>query len=106
MDSVYVKIGRRIKELRLQKGMTQQDLAEKAEISVSFLSFLEKANRKGSLQTYFDLAKAFDMDLAELFQERNSDRKRTASKMQSFPQLNATEMKAIYKFVKSLRKPR
>lgn len=105
MDSIYSKIGTRIRELRLQKGMTQQDLAERAEISVSFLSFLEKANRKGSLQTYADLASALEIELSELFQDRYASKKKVARSGNAFPKLSAAEFRAIYKFVKTLRKP-
>jgi len=55
-NSIYSDTGERIKLLRQSQGMTQQDLAEKAGISVSFLSFLESGKRKGSLDSYHKLA--------------------------------------------------
>ena len=37
-----ILIGDRIKELRLSKGLTQEELAEKADMSVTFLGEVER----------------------------------------------------------------
>lgn len=39
-------LGQKVKELRVTKGMTQQRLAEKAEVSHSLISALESGRRK------------------------------------------------------------
>jgi transcriptional regulator with XRE-family HTH domain len=103
MESIYLKIGQRLRELRLQSGMTQQTLAEKAGISVSFLSFLEKGDRKGSLQTYADLAKAFGIEISELFDEK-SGKNNFPKSTDPFPQLSVAESDAVMQLVKTLRK--
>lgn len=40
----YTVIGQRIKQARLAKNYTQEDLAEKIDISVAFLSRVERGN--------------------------------------------------------------
>ena len=40
----YTVIGQRIKQARLAKNLTQEDLAEKVDISVAFLSRVERGN--------------------------------------------------------------
>lgn len=40
----YTVIGQRIKQARLAKNYTQEDLAEKVDISVAFLSRVERGN--------------------------------------------------------------
>ena len=40
----YGVIGSRIKQARLAKNMTQEDLADKIDISVAFLSRVERGN--------------------------------------------------------------
>ena len=40
----YSVIGQRIKQARLAKNLTQEDLAEKIDISVAFLSRVERGN--------------------------------------------------------------
>ena len=51
----YYLIGSRIKELRLSRGMTQEQLAESADISTNFLACIEIGKRKGSFETYSKL---------------------------------------------------
>ena len=40
----YSVIGKRLKQARLAKNMTQEDLAEELDISVAFLSRVERGN--------------------------------------------------------------
>ena len=40
----YTIIGERLKKARLAKKMTQEDLAEKLDVSVAFLSRVERGN--------------------------------------------------------------
>lgn len=101
MSSVYAKVGRQVRELRLEAGLTQEDLAEKADISVSFLSFLENGVGKGSLQTYANLAAAFGMDLGDMLQDRS--KKKPAKSAQAFPPMSPSEAKAIITLVKVFR---
>ncbi|HEX2986863.1 MAG TPA: helix-turn-helix transcriptional regulator [Chloroflexota bacterium] len=55
-------LGQKVKELRVSKGMTQQRLAEKAEVSHSLISALESGRRKYvSAQDIERLAKALDV---------------------------------------------
>jgi transcriptional regulator with XRE-family HTH domain len=99
-NALYLQIGERIKALRIQLGMTQSDLAEKAGISVSFLSFLESGNRKGSLETYHQLSLALGIGLYELFKSKKT---KSAFEKNRFADLSIAESKAVYRLVRSLR---
>lgn len=57
---LYEKIGKRIRKLRKQKKMTQMELAEQAEISLSFLGHIERGTRKLSVETLFAICRALD----------------------------------------------
>src|SRR5262249_25027656 len=65
------RIGRRIRELRTQRPerWTQEDLAERAKISVSFLSMIERGKRVAHVETLAALADSLGVSLAELFVE-------------------------------------
>jgi transcriptional regulator with XRE-family HTH domain len=106
MDSIYLKTGAKLKAIRQEQGLTQQDLAEKAAISVSFLSFLESGSRKGSLDTYQRLATALGMGLDELFREagRKGNKQVASIPKATFADMNTAETKALYKLVKTLRR--
>jgi transcriptional regulator with XRE-family HTH domain len=101
MNSIYMEIGERIKLLRHQKGMTQGDLSEKADISIAFLSFVESGKRKGSLDTYHHLATALGLGLDELFKNLKEDKVPRGAKIAD---LSVAESKAVYKLVRSLRR--
>jgi len=54
----YVAIGKRVKELRSKKVMSQEQLATCAEISITYLSNIENAHSKASLPTFIKIANA------------------------------------------------
>lgn len=47
----YKDLGQRIRTLRRQHGLTQEELAEKAGISPSFMGHIERGSRIASLDT-------------------------------------------------------
>ncbi len=49
MSLDYSIIGERLKKARIQKGYTQEQLAEKIDVSVAFLSRVERGNAKINL---------------------------------------------------------
>lgn len=57
----YQLIGKRIKELRKSKRITQEMLAEMLDISVSYISRIERGIVKISLETLVKTAAALDM---------------------------------------------
>lgn len=54
-------MGRRIRELRNEKGLTRERLAEKAEISTQFLADIESGNKGMSAATLYKLCKALNI---------------------------------------------
>lgn len=69
MDIVS-KVGARIRQLRSSKygpRLTQEELSERAEISVSFLSMIERGERAPHLETLDRIARALEVPVEELF---------------------------------------
>ena len=60
--------GARLRELRLQRGWTLQDLAGQSGLSKTFLSRLESGNRQASIAAVLTLSRVFDVSLALLFE--------------------------------------
>jgi transcriptional regulator with XRE-family HTH domain len=108
MDSIYQTIGRRLREQRTLRGMTQRELAEKCNLSVAFLSYLETGRRKGSLQTYATLAEALDLGLDQLFKTRASKKKPTLYQdpRPSLVGLSTAEAQAVQQLIRTLRRRR
>jgi transcriptional regulator with XRE-family HTH domain len=67
--SVVKEVGRRIRQLRTSRSsrMTQEDLSERARISVSFLSMIERGERSPHLETLAAIARALEVSVADLF---------------------------------------
>ncbi|MDR2073212.1 MAG: helix-turn-helix domain-containing protein [Spirochaetaceae bacterium] len=60
-------LGKNIKFLRFRRQFSQADLAEKAGISITFLSNIERGNNFPLAGTLCNLAKALEVDVFELF---------------------------------------
>ncbi|MDD6483912.1 MAG: helix-turn-helix transcriptional regulator [Clostridiales bacterium] len=57
-DKLYAQMGIRIKAIRNEKGLTREQLAEKADISTQFLADIEAGNKGMSAATLYKLSKA------------------------------------------------
>ncbi len=69
---IHRLIGSRVREERLRAGLTLEALAERADISRSFLAYIETQGRKASLDTLERLAEALDLPLVEFFRDAPS----------------------------------
>jgi transcriptional regulator with XRE-family HTH domain len=58
--------GKRVRELRLEKGMTQEQLAEAAGLHPTFISNVERGYRVASIATLLRLASGLDRPPAAL----------------------------------------
>jgi len=69
MDGQAIKdaLGKTIKFLRFRRGLSQADLAEKADISITFLSTIERGLKFPQPNILSKLAKALDVEVFELF---------------------------------------
>jgi transcriptional regulator with XRE-family HTH domain len=67
MNSIRVKFGNRVRQLRISKNLSQMQLAEKAALSVDFVSLVERGLRGPSLDTIEKFATALDIEIYLLF---------------------------------------
>ena len=70
---MYEALGKRIRAQRKQMKMTQEELAEKAEISNSFLGHIERGTRKASLDTLVKICNALKASPNLLLQDSLND---------------------------------
>ena len=69
----YKDMGKRIRVLRRKNGMTQEQLAEKAGISASFMGHIERGSRIASLETLVALCNALKVTPQHLLQASLDD---------------------------------
>lgn len=62
-------IGQKIKDLRNQNGLTQQELADRTELTKGYISQLERGQVAPSVATLIDLVECLGTDMSEFFKE-------------------------------------
>ncbi len=67
IDERYRAIGRNIKRIREKKGWTQEELAEKADVHVSYIGQIERGLRYPSLKVLFKISDVFSINVRQLF---------------------------------------
>ncbi len=65
-ENFYKALGNNIKKQRKKMGLTQQELADKAGISLNFMGKIEVAFSKPALDTLIILAEKLDTTVSEL----------------------------------------
>ena len=66
MDDLRGALGLRIKELRERQGLSQEQLAERADLHVTYISGIERGQRNPGLNILASLAKALKTSLPAL----------------------------------------
>jgi len=65
---IKTKIGIRIKEIRIAKGFTQEEVAWKADIDRTFMNHVENCRRNISVETLYKIVcRGLEMSLREFF---------------------------------------
>jgi len=67
METIYRSIGNRIRVERRKLKLTQEELAEKANISANFLGHIERGTKRPTLDTLKKIADVLQIPMAELF---------------------------------------
>ena len=62
-----MKIGTKLKDLRVAKNLTQEELADRAELSKGFISQIERDLTSPSIATLVDILQCLGTDLQEFF---------------------------------------
>jgi transcriptional regulator with XRE-family HTH domain len=66
-SKVLERFGQRIKELRRQKGMTQEQLADKAHLHNTYIGSVERGEKNISMINIEKIVKALGVSLSEFF---------------------------------------
>lgn len=67
-------IGNKVRSLRIQKGLTQEELADRCELSKGFISQLERNLASPSIATLTDLLECLGSSLPEFFNEQAAEK--------------------------------
>ncbi len=100
----YVKIGEKIRNFRKVKGLSQEQLAEIVNISVTHMSHIETGNTKLSLPVFVDIARALDVETDDLLSDTVSGRKNAIDELSELLDSCTTkEVRIITDVIKDLK---
>lgn len=66
---IKVRFGKTIKELRLQKGLSQERLAELCDLHRTYISDVERGERNVSLVNIEKICKALGVSISSIFKK-------------------------------------
>lgn len=69
MDSkqnILIKFGERVREIRKDKGLSQEELAHKADLHRTYIGMIERAEKNITLLNIEKIANALEVDIKEL----------------------------------------
>lgn len=67
MADIRVQFGERLREIRTNSGISQEKLAEEADLHRTYVSSVERGERNISLENIERLAAALHIDIREFF---------------------------------------
>lgn len=67
MENLFIAFGAQVRSIRLRSQLTQEEVADRAGLHVTYLSGIERGKRNPSLKNIRRLAMALDIPLNELF---------------------------------------
>lgn len=62
-----LKFGKRLADLRKQRGITQEQLAEAVDLHRTYIGFIEQGKRNPSIANVHKIAKQLKVNLSDLF---------------------------------------
>lgn len=92
-----MNIGQKIKELRVQKSLTQEELADRAELSKGFISQLERDLTSPSIATLMDILQCLGTNLEEFFSETTAEQ--VVFKKTDYFEKHDTELNNLVKWI-------
>jgi len=66
---ILIAFGERVRELRKQKGLSQEDLSFKADLHRTYIGMIERAEKNITLINIEKIVNALNVDIKELFNE-------------------------------------
>ncbi|MBI2214278.1 MAG: helix-turn-helix transcriptional regulator [Acidobacteria bacterium] len=96
-------VGRKIRELRRERKLTQTDLATQVGIHQSDLSRMEKGEYKVGLDTLLKILQTFNLGIGDFFEEKPHSSSSIAWKYESLDEESKKEVESFIEFKRQQR---
>lgn len=99
MENILQNINNQIRDLRIAKKISQQELAERTNLSVPYISQIENSHRNISLETFIKIVQALEISLSDFFipysEIHDTELIELLLKIQNYPQHREIVQKVI-----------
>ena len=99
MENILQNINNQIRDLRIAKKISQQELAERTNLSVPYISQIENSHRNISLETFIKIVQALEISLSDFFipysETHDTELTELLLKIQNYPQHREIVQKVI-----------
>lgn len=68
-ETIRIRYGKAVRDARIQKGMSQERLADLSELHRTYISDIELGKRNVSIDNIEKIADALDMKISDIFLE-------------------------------------
>jgi transcriptional regulator with XRE-family HTH domain len=66
-DEILVRFGDNLRQIRKNKGLSQEQLASDANLHRTYIGMIERAEKNITLLNIYKISKALDIDIIDLF---------------------------------------
>lgn len=66
-NNILIKFGERVREIRKEKGLSQEELAHKADLHRTYIGMIERAEKNITLLNIEKIASALEVNIKKLF---------------------------------------
>jgi len=70
-QKILIKFGNRVRDFRKELGISQEQLSFKADLHRTYIGMIERAEKNITLVNIEKIAKALNVELKELFNDKN-----------------------------------
>jgi transcriptional regulator with XRE-family HTH domain len=67
LRNIIIKFGERVREIRKEKELSQEELAHKADLHRTYIGMIERAEKNITLLNIEKIASALEVNIKELF---------------------------------------
>lgn len=72
MNNIAVDVGQRIRVIRIRRGLTQEELAEKADLHTTYIGQIERGEKNMTITSMEKILEALDVPFSEFFEHFDS----------------------------------
>lgn len=95
-SELCIRVGERVRAKRIELGMSQEELAERAQVATNTICRIENGTGSSGIITYFNVACALKISLTSLFAEVGDKDSRASDILSIWEQMREDDRQVVY----------